>query len=71
MSLNFGSEGLARVVYDAAGLLIAYRDDSGVDYLDFQPSAAADVLAPQDPAVMILINSRAGPSPFQAVQHRG
>jgi hypothetical protein len=71
MSLTFGSEGLARVVDDAAALLISYRDDSGADYLDFEPSTPADVLVPEDLAVTILINSRVGPSAFQAVQHRG
>jgi hypothetical protein len=71
MSLTFGSEGLARVVDDAPTLLIAYRDDSGADYLDFEPSTPADVLVPEDLAVTILINSRVGPSAFQAVQHRG
>ncbi len=67
----FGSEGLARVVDDAPTLLIAYRDDSGADYLDFEPSTPADMLVPEDLAVTILINSRVGPSAFQAVQHRG
>ncbi len=71
MDLTFGSEGLARVVDDAPTLLIAYRDDSGADYLDFEPSTPADVLVPEDLAVTILINSRVGPSAFQAVQHRG
>ena len=71
MSLTFGSEGLARVVDDAAALLIAYRDDSGADYLDFEPSTPPDMLVPEDLAVTILINSRVGPSAFQAVQHRG
>ncbi len=41
MSLTFGSEGLARVVDDAPALLIAYRDDSGADYLNFEPTARA------------------------------
>jgi hypothetical protein len=71
MSLTFGSEGLARVVDDAPTLLIAYRDDSGADYLDFEPSTPPDMLVPEDLAVTILINSRVGPSAFQAVQHRG
>ena len=71
MSLTFGSERLARVVDNAPTLLIAYRDDSGADYLDFEPSTPADMLVPEDLAVTILINSRVGPSAFQAVQHRG
>ena len=71
MSLTFGFERFARVVDDAPNLLIAYRDDSGADYLDFEPTTPADVLVPEDLAVTILINSRVGPSAFQAVQHRG
>lgn len=70
MSLRFGTDRTPRVVKDATELLIAYRDDSGADYLEFEPSTSPDVLVPEDLAVTILINSRVGPSAFQAVQHR-
>ena len=71
MSLTFGSDRVERVVDDAAALLLAYRDDSGADYLDFKPSTPKDVLLPEDLAVTILINSRVGPRAFQAVQQHG
>ncbi len=51
MSLTFGFEGVARIVDDAPALLIAYRDDSGADYLDFEPTTPADALVPEDLAV--------------------
>jgi hypothetical protein len=70
MNLTFGSGRLVRVVEDAAALLVAYRDDSGTDYLNFEPITPQDSLLPEDLAVTILINSRVGPKAFQAVQHR-
>lgn len=70
MNLIFGSGRLNRVVEDTAALLIAYRDDSGTDYLNFEPSTPFDTLVPEDLAVTILINSRVGPKAFQAVQKR-
>lgn len=71
MSLTFGSDRITRVVNDAPELLIAYRDDSGADYLGFEPSTPVDALLPEDLAVTILINSRVGPKAFQAVQRHG
>ncbi|MEX1134704.1 MAG: DUF6308 family protein [Acidimicrobiia bacterium] len=70
MTLTFGSGGLVRVVRDPVTLLIAYRGDSGTDYLNFRPTTPVDVLLPEDLAVTILINSRVGPRAFQAVQSR-
>jgi hypothetical protein len=70
MNLTFGSGRLIRAVEDAAALLIAYRNDSGTDYLNFEPSTPIDALVPEDLAVTILINSRVGPRAFQAVQKR-
>lgn len=70
MNLVFGSERLVRVVEDSDTLLRAYRDDSGIDYLNFEPITPEDSLLPEDLAVTILINSRVGPRAFQAVQRR-
>ena len=70
MNLTFGSGRLVRAVEDAPALLIAYRNDSGTDYLNFEPSTPIDALVPEDLAVTILINSRVGPRAFQAVQKR-
>jgi hypothetical protein len=70
VNLTFGSARITRVANDAPALLIAYRDDSGASYLDFEPSTPADSLLPEDLAVTILINSRVGPRAFQAVQQR-
>ena len=55
MTLTFGSGGLVRVVRDPVTLLIAYRGDSGTDYLNFRPTTPIDVLLPEDLAVTILI----------------
>jgi len=70
MTLTFGSERLVRMVHDPVTLLLAYRDDSGTDYLNFEPTTPVDALLPEDLAVTILINSRVGPRAFQAVQSR-
>ena len=70
MTLTFGSGRLVRVVRDPVTLLIAYRGDSGTDYLNFRPTTPVEMLLPEDLAVTILINSRVGPRAFQAVQSR-
>lgn len=61
MSLIYGTGRLPRVVEDGEGFLMAYRDDTGNDYLDFEPVTPVDVLRPEDLAVTILVNSRVGP----------
>ena len=71
MTLTFGSGRLGRIVEDVPALLLAFRSDSGTDYLNFAPITPGDVLVPEDLAVTILINSRVGPRAFQAVQQRG
>lgn len=70
MSLTYGTGHLPRVVEDPEALLLAYRDDTGTDYLNFEPFTPEDSLRPEDLAVTILVNSRVGPRAFQAVQHR-
>jgi len=51
MSLTFGFEGVARIVDDAPALLLAYRDDSGADYLDFEPSTPAALFERTDHSI--------------------
>jgi Family of unknown function (DUF6308) len=55
----------------AEQLLVAYRADDGLRYLDWQPSTDPDQLMPEDLAVTILINSRVGPAAFKSTQDHG
>lgn len=66
----FASGRLDRVVDDPYSFLVAYRSDSGTDYLDFEPNTPIDVLVPEDLAVTVLINSRFDMRAFLAVQDR-
>jgi hypothetical protein len=52
-------------------LLVAYRADDGLRYLDWRPSTDPDRLMPEDLAVTILINSRVGPAAFKSIQDHG
>ncbi|MGD0168013.1 MAG: DUF6308 family protein [Gaiellaceae bacterium] len=70
MDLVFGAGRLDRHVAAAEDLLISYRDDTGLRYLDHRPCTPADVLVPEDLAVTILINSRASSDAFASVQDR-
>jgi hypothetical protein len=70
MDLVFGAGTLDRHVAAAEDLLISYRDDTGLRYLDHRPCTPGDVLVPEDLAVTILINSRASPAAFASVQDR-
>ena len=58
MDLTVGAGILDRVLRDAEELLVAYRTDDGLRYLDYRPSTDPDRLMPEDLAVTILINSR-------------
>lgn len=71
MSLVVGAGQLDRVLEDAEHLLVQYRTDDGLRYLDYQPSTDPNQLMPEDLAVTILINSRVGPSAFKSVQDKG
>lgn len=64
MSLIYGTARLPRVVEDSEAFLLAYRDDTGADYLYFEPVTPVDVLYPEDLAVTILVDSRVGPRAY-------
>jgi hypothetical protein len=66
--LIVGAGKLDRDVDRADELLVSYRSDDGLRYLDFQPVTPPDRLLPEDLAVTILINSRVGPAAFKSVQ---
>lgn len=68
--LTVGAGHLDRVLEDAEQLLVAYRTDDGLRYLDFQPSTNPHRVMPEDLAVTILINSRVGAAAFKSVQDR-
>lgn len=68
MRLIVGAGRFDREVEHADELLLSYRSDDGLRYLDFQPVTPPDRLLPEDLAVTILINSRVGPAAFKSVQ---
>lgn len=69
--LIFGAGKLDREVDEADELLVSYRSDDGLRYLDFKAVTPPDRLLPEDLAVTILINSRVGPPAFKSVQDNG
>lgn len=71
MNILFGAGRIDRILEDAEGLLLSYRTDDGLRYLDYRPVSHPDHLVPDDLAVTILINSRFGPDAFKSVQDRG
>lgn len=71
MELVVGAGRLDRRVSGADELLIAYREDSGSEYLDHRPNAPADVLVAEDLAVTTLINSRFGMAAFRSLARQG
>jgi hypothetical protein len=68
MRLIVGGGKFDRDVDCADELLVSYRSDDGLRYLDFQPITPPDRLLPEDLAVTILINSRVGPAAFKSLQ---
>jgi hypothetical protein len=71
MNIILGARRLDRTLDDAEGLLLGYRTDDGLRYLDYRPVSDPDSLVPDDLAVTILINSRVGPTAFKSVQDFG
>lgn len=67
MELVLGAGKNDRVVDEVEARLLAYREDSGAEYLDFEPCTPTDRLAPEDLAVTTLINSRFGMSAFRSL----
>jgi hypothetical protein len=53
------------------GLLLAYRQDSGAEYLDYEPATSSEELLPEDLAVTSLINSRFSMNAFRSLARHG
>jgi hypothetical protein len=68
MNLLLGAGRLDRVLEDAERLLVGYRTDDGLRYLDYRPATDPDHLMPEDLAVTILMNSRVRAAAFRSVQ---
>ena len=60
-----------RRVDDVEALLLAYRSDSGAEYLDHEPRTRLDELVPEDLAVTSLINSRFTMDAFRSLALHG
>ena len=71
MDLILGAGHIDRRLANAEELLVDYRTDDGLRYLDWQPTTDPDRLMPEDLAVTILINSRVKASAFKSAQDRG
>jgi hypothetical protein len=71
VDLIVGAGQIDRRLPAAEQLLVAYRVDDGLRYLDWRPSTDPDRLMPEDLAVTILINSRVGPAAFKSIQDHG
>lgn len=71
MQLTFGGGQIHRILEDVEELLVQYRTDDGLRYLDHRPTTPPEYLVPEDLAVTILINSRVGPDAFKSVQDHG
>jgi hypothetical protein len=68
VQLILGVGGIDRTIEDADALLRQYRKDTGCFYLDYQPITPRSTLVPEDLAVTLLVNSRAGWRAFQSLQ---
>lgn len=71
VDLHVGATQVERVVSEAERLLLAYRADSGSEYLDYEPRTLADEVVPEDLAVTTLINSRFGMAAFRSMAKHG
>lgn len=66
--LVLGSGKIDRIIDNADDLLLDYREDIGYAYLQYHPLTPANKLVPEDLAVTLLVNSRAGYRAFQSLQ---
>jgi hypothetical protein len=71
VALVVGAGRLDRSLDEAEGLLLAYRGDSGAEYLDHEPSTHSDELRPEDLAVTSLVNSRFTMDAFRSLARHG
>jgi hypothetical protein len=68
VQLTVGAGHIDRLLPEADKLLEQYRQDTGCDYLDYQPVTPPTVVVPEDLAVTQLVNSQAGWRAFQSLQ---
>lgn len=71
VQLILGAGHLDRLIADADDLLRQYRRYTGCLYLDYKSSIAKTVLAPEDLAVTLLLNSQVGWRAFLSLQEYG
>lgn len=71
LDLTLGSGACRRLLTDAPSLLARYVEDEGRRYLGYRPTTPPDRLVPEDLAVTLLINSRAGYRAFKSLQELG
>lgn len=71
VTLTFGAGKVDRKVPNADELLWQYRNDIGCHYLDYQPITPRDQVVPEDLAVTLLMNSRAGWRAFLSLMEQG
>jgi Family of unknown function (DUF6308) len=57
MQLTLGAAQLDLVIDDPAALLIAFRKDEGIHYLNHRPSTPPDRVCPEDMAITVHVNS--------------
>jgi hypothetical protein len=69
--LTLGGRVVERRLRDPVGLLLSYREDEGTRYLNHVPITPTDAVLPEDLAVTLLINSRAGYRAFKSIQDLG
>jgi hypothetical protein len=69
--LTLGAGRIDRVIQHAEVFLRQYRNDTGYDYLDYQPITPIDEIIPDDLAVTLLVNSQVGWRAFRSLQEYG
>lgn|SRR5574341_377930 len=69
--LILGCQHIDRLIENADNLLLKYREDTGYQYLDYQPTTPQEAVVPEDLAVTLLVNSQAGWRAFQSLQIYG
>ncbi len=70
LMLTLGANQINRQLDNADELLRTYRQtgDIGYEYITYQPITSRDKLVPEDLAVTLLVNSRAGYRAFQSIR---
>lgn len=71
VTLTFGAGKVDRIVPNVDELLRQYRNDIGCHYHNYQPITHRDQVVPEDLAVTLLMNSRAGWRAFLSLMEQG